>query len=92
LGINNLDLVHRGIVEYRADVGSGMIEHEVVDMFVAHAPRDLPMDLNPQEVAAVAWVSIPDLRKNIAANPDRFTPWLRIYLTDHSDRIFDTGV
>ncbi|MEE4347483.1 MAG: isopentenyl-diphosphate delta-isomerase, partial [Paracoccaceae bacterium] len=29
-----------------------------------------------------------DLQAEVARWPDRFTPWMKIYLADHSDRIF----
>ena len=34
------------------------------------------------------WIDRADLAEEIAARPERFTPWLRIYLADHADRIF----
>lgn len=89
LGITGLSLHPRGVIEYRAEVGGGMIEHEVVDLFTAQTTRDLPMQLNPSEVADTAWVPIAELHDQVAADPDRFTPWLRIYLAEHADRIFD---
>lgn len=92
LGISGLNLVHRGIIEYRADVGGDMIEHEVVDLFTAQANRDLTMTLNPDEVAEIAWVTIADLHLQVAADPDQFTPWLSIYLAEHAERIFDAPV
>lgn len=30
---------------------------------------------------------IEQLSQEVRANPNQFTPWLRIYLTDHSDQI-----
>jgi isopentenyl-diphosphate delta-isomerase len=33
-------------------------------------------------------VSIADLHQQVAADPSRFTPWLRIYLAEHAGRIF----
>jgi len=90
MGISGLDLVHRGVIEYLSDVGGDMIEHEVVDLFTAQASRDLPMALNPDEVSEVAWVPIAELHQQVAADPSRFTPWLRIYLAEHAGRIFDT--
>jgi len=42
LGITGLYPSFRDQVEYRADVGGGMIEHEVVDIFLAQA------DLEPR--------------------------------------------
>jgi len=81
-------LEHRDQIEYRADVFMGLIEHEVVDIFVAdldHTPNVAP---NPEEVMEVAWVSLEELTEQIAARPDRFTPWVKIYVDKHSEQIF----
>ena len=83
LGITGLTLQHRGQVEYRADVGNGLIEHEVVEVFVAEATPDMPLAPNPDEVMNTRWITPEALAKEIAATPERFTPWLRIYLRDH---------
>jgi len=88
LGITGLYPAFAGRVEYRADVGSGLIEHELVDIFVAEATSDLHIQPNPSEVQAVRWVDLYDLSAEVLRSPDQFTPWLRIYLTDHMDRIF----
>ena len=87
LGITGLTLDQRETLEYRAPVGGGMIEHEVVEVFVANAP-DVTWDLNPDEVEAVRWVHTDALTSDIARNPDQFTAWLRIYMTEHKERIF----
>ncbi|KGK78607.1 isopentenyl-diphosphate Delta-isomerase [Thalassobacter stenotrophicus] len=87
LGITGLTLDQRETLEYRAPVGGGMIEHEVVEVFVANAP-DVTWDLNPDEVEAVRWVHTDALTDDIARNPDQFTAWLRIYMTEHKERIF----
>ena len=92
LGITGLYPAYRDQVEYRAEVGGGLIEHELVDIFVAMAPEDLKIDLNPAEVMAVKWVDLYDLAAQVARRPFEFTPWLRIYLADHKDRIFGTLV
>ena len=91
LGITDVTPVFADQVEYRADVGGGLTEHELVDIFVAEAGPDLAMDLNPDEVAEVRWVDLVDLADEVKHDPDRFTPWVRIYITDHVDRIFGTG-
>ncbi len=88
LGITGLALRSAGHVTYRAEVGSGLIEHEEVDIFVAEATVSLPLDLNPDEVCETRWVNLADLTAETRANPTRFTPWLRIYLADHHDSIF----
>ena len=90
LGITGLYPAFAGRVEYRADVGQGLTEHELVDIFVAEAPADLRVQPNPSEVQAVRWVDLYDLSAEVLRTPDQFTPWLRIYLTDHMDSIFGT--
>ncbi len=91
LGIKGLKLQHRGQVEYRADVGNGLIEHEVVEVFLATASTGLPLTPNPDEVMATQWVSHRKLNQMIDETPDKFTPWLRIYLARHADLIFGEG-
>ena len=88
LGITGLSPTLREQVEYRAEVGNGLIEHELVDIFVASAPDDLVVEPNPDEVMAVRWVDLTDLVAEAERGPQEFTPWLRIYLADHKDRIF----
>lgn len=87
LGIAGLDLTPVGQVEYCAAVPPDLIEHELVDVFVAEAAPDLPFALNADEVRAVRWVALDALDAEIAATPEVFTPWLRIYLTEHRDQI-----
>ncbi|WP_458791990.1 isopentenyl-diphosphate delta-isomerase [Yoonia sp. MH D7] len=87
LGITDLQCTHRGQLEYRADVGGGMYEHEVVDAYLAKAPDLLKIDPNPDEVQAVRWISPDALNVEIALSPEIFTPWLRIYMRDHADTI-----
>ena len=69
MGITGLSLQPRGQIEYRADVGGGMIEHEVVDLFCANAPSDLSMRLNPDEVAQASWISLGDLQADVCQEP-----------------------
>ncbi|MFK7755022.1 MAG: isopentenyl-diphosphate Delta-isomerase [Sedimentitalea sp.] len=88
LGITGLSMAHRGRVEYRADVGGGLIEHEVVDIYLARADDDLNFTPNPDEVSEAVWIDLDDLAKEAIRNPERFTPWLRIYLDNHHGTIF----
>lgn len=88
LGITGLTPEHRGQVEYRADVGGGMVEHEVVDIFVAGAGDALSATANPDEVMETRWMGLEDLAEDVRTAPERYTPWLRIYLRDHRDDIF----
>jgi isopentenyl-diphosphate delta-isomerase len=92
LGITGLFPAFADRVEYRADVGGGLIEHELVDIFVAEAGANLTLALNPDEVAATRWVDLYDLSAEVLRTPDKFTPWLRIYLAEHMARIFGSVV
>ena len=91
LGITGLVLHPAGHIVYRADVGGGLVEHEEVDIFLAEASLDLAMVLNPDEVSDTRWVGLAELTAQARHWPDRFTPWLRIYLEQHQDSIFGTA-
>lgn len=88
LGITGVASQHCGQVEYRADVGGGLIEHEVVEVFLAQASLDLKLDPNPDEVMATRWIDHDQLIDEVSQKPDSFTPWLQVYLAKHSDMIF----
>lgn len=88
LGITGLALQRVGGVEYRAEVGNGLVEHEVVDVFLGEASSQLPLAPNPDEVCDTRWVDLLTLTEETRLWPERFTPWLRIYLADHQDSIF----
>ena len=88
LGIQGLYPNYKGQVEYRADVGGGLIEHEVVEVFVAKTTESLRLSPNPDEVMATRWVAFDDLTAEVKATPDKFTPWLSIYLQKHAHLIF----
>jgi isopentenyl-diphosphate Delta-isomerase len=92
LGITGVSPAYRDQVEYRAEVGGGLTEHELVDIFVAEVPDGLRVVPNPDEVMAVKWVDLHDLAAQVARRPFEYTPWLRIYLADHKDRIFGAPV
>ncbi|UWQ21974.1 isopentenyl-diphosphate delta-isomerase [Jannaschia sp. W003] len=83
LGIEGLEMRPRPGVEYRAPVGDGLVEHEVVEVFVAEAPPGLEPRPAPAEVAATEWIAPDALRARIEAAPERFAPWLRIYMAEH---------
>ncbi|SDY39721.1 isopentenyl-diphosphate delta-isomerase [Jannaschia faecimaris] len=88
LGVTGVPLTQRESIEYRADVGQGLIEHEVAEVFVGQADGALTVDPAPDEVQATRWAPLPELMREIEANPDLFTPWIRIYLREHHARIF----
>ena len=88
LGLHDLRPDFVGQVEYRADVGGGMVEHELVDVFRAEIDSRTPLFPDPAEVMDSAWIGVADLMAALDRDPGRFTPWLRIYLSDHYQTIF----
>lgn len=91
LGID-VPLTMTGVSEYRADVGNGLVEHEVVHMFRGTARRDRLVPVpDPAEVAETRWARACDLRAEIAATPEHFTPWFRIYVERWPDFRFGTA-
>ena len=89
LGITGVPLTFRHQVEYRADVGGGMTEHELVDIFAGSVPQDIEINADPAEVSDTDWSELPDLVDAAERSPDKFTPWLCIYLKKHSQSIFE---
>ena len=91
MGLTGMPLLRSGQIEYRADVGNGLIEHELVEVFVARIDARPDVRPDPAEAAATRWISFADLTRDMAARPGDFTPWLHIYLNQHRDRIFGSS-
>ena len=61
---------------YRADVGNGLVEHELDHVFLGR--YDGPFAADPNEVAAVRWIKPDELSRALDNEPLLFTPWLVI--------------
>ena len=73
-------------VEYRADVGQGLTEHEHVTFYFGQAKRNiLVIDPNPAEVMETHWATHQDVAAGIAAAPENYAPWFRIYMERFPD-------
>ena len=89
LGLKDTLPVYRGTIEYQADVGGDLIEHEVVDLFVIHVEQKPNLDLNQDEVMDVRWIDYHALQAEVSRSPEKFTPWVRIYIKEHASKIFN---
>lgn len=69
-----------GAFRYRADVGNGLVEHEIDHVFIGHYNAEV-VHPDPQEVADYRWVTIEELLISIAQQPMLYTPWLQQALT-----------
>ena len=92
LGVTGVPLEHRHHLEYRADVGGGLVEHEVGEVYLGRVHNDISVVPNPDEVMDYKWMDYHDLMALVARHPSRFTPWVRIYLSEHSDVIFGAAL
>lgn len=96
---STLDAAHRRLVEelgfdcplefafsfiYRADVGDSLIEHEFDHVFIGRC--DVNAEPHPDEIAAVEWVDVGEMLRDVGARPERYSPWFRIALDEMKKR------
>ncbi|MCP4383451.1 MAG: isopentenyl-diphosphate Delta-isomerase [Hyphomicrobiales bacterium] len=72
-------------VHYRAPVSNGLIENEFVH--VAGGRFDGTPRPNPSEVAAWRWDKPEAIRRDVAADPERYSVWFRKYLDEFGREI-----
>lgn len=69
------DLSFLGTFYYKAEVGNGMIEHEMDHVFATfHNPKHI--QLNPEEASAFEWINIDDLQELLIKDTHKYTAWL----------------
>ncbi|MFW5833532.1 MAG: isopentenyl-diphosphate Delta-isomerase [Pseudomonadota bacterium] len=72
-----------GTFDYAAAVGNGLVENEAVHLFRAEVDRRTlvprPAD---DEVMDLRWMTTAELQADIARQPQRYTPWLGLYLEE----------
>jgi isopentenyl-diphosphate delta-isomerase len=61
---------------YQAPYGSVGSEHELCYVYAGFPRGDLQVD--PAEIAAHRWLRPTTLTAEIAADPDRFSPWMKL--------------
>jgi isopentenyl-diphosphate delta-isomerase len=66
---------------YCTSLHNGMTENEIVYVYFGLAPTDFAP--NPDEVAATGWMTLPELKDDIAQHPRRYAYWLTHYLKIH---------
>lgn len=76
MGLSGVKLQDKGWFHYNAHFENGLSENEIDHVLVATVAQDHAFSPNPDEVAETRWVSLPALKAEMTANPERFTPWL----------------
>ncbi|MCG2793058.1 MAG: isopentenyl-diphosphate Delta-isomerase [Weeksellaceae bacterium] len=70
---------------YKADVGDGLWEHELDYVFTGDFSGSF--NLNSDEVSEIRYISIEDLQKEIAENPNDFTEWFKIIWAEYRNKL-----
>jgi isopentenyl-diphosphate delta-isomerase len=85
----NCELSPLGTLIYRAEVGGGLVEHELVHLFAGVYRGAVHPDA--QEAEDYAWRPLGEVQREAAAQPHRFTAWFRRYLDEprHLETIED---
>ncbi len=65
---------------YKAPMENGLIEHEYDHVFTGVISSETRITPNKNEVMNHRFISIPELQKEIAAAPEKFTAWLMLAL------------
>lgn len=88
----NLDVLPQpvGVVDYRADVGNDLIEHERAHIFVAQVNPDVVnVAPNATEVAATRWADRASLEQELRAEPEKFSQWFQQYMSRQDEILRD---
>lgn len=74
-GLTPVDVLHYTT----PPLDTGLIENEMLHLLAGLAtPKDIAFD--PSEVNAVRWISPSELEKAVAASPDQYSYWFKLYL------------
>ncbi len=76
-------LEYLGHLVYHTAFENGLCEHEYDHLFLAQ--HDGPFQPDPEEVAAVRWVTPAGLRAELASHPERFTFWFRAIMAGQAE-------
>jgi isopentenyl-diphosphate delta-isomerase len=77
LGVGPVALTEMGVYVYQArDPVTGRVEHEYDHVLRGDLSPDVPLRLDPTEVAAVRWVTRDELDAGLARRPGDHAPWL----------------
>ena len=77
LGVVGVALTPAGVYTYRAeDPATGRVEHEYDHVLLGDLPAGVVPLPDPDEVADLRWVSLPELLAGLSADPGDYAPWL----------------
>ncbi len=78
LGLTEVSFTEVGIYQYYADdPATGRVEHEYDHVLLGDLPAGAHPLPDPDEVADLRWVAVPELLAEIKDDPRPYAPWLR---------------
>jgi isopentenyl-diphosphate Delta-isomerase len=69
---------------YRAEVGPTLVEHEFDHVFIGRS--DVEAQPDPAEIAAVRWIDVPEVVRDVAERPERYSLWFAVALAEMKAR------
>ena len=69
---------------YKAELENDLTEHELDHVLIGRY-NELPVP-NPDEVSECKFISLEDLKADLAENPENYTVWLKIILDNHFEQ------
>jgi len=75
---------------YRAQVGTDLIEDELVHIFVGRYNGEVNPD--PLEVDSISWVTYDFLSSDIQSDPQNYTYWFKHYMSAFGRKLFDVPI
>lgn len=77
IGIGGVALTEVGVYSYYAeDPATGRVEYEYDHVLLGDVPATRTVLADADEVAAVRWVPLPELRAELTSDPRAYAPWL----------------
>lgn len=74
---------------YKAKLGEQLYEHELDRVFVGYYEGE--MNINPEEVKAVKWISMVDLIEDMKEHPENYTAWFKIIFDKYLEKLEYAG-
>ena len=70
---------------YKAPFDNGLTEHELDHVMMGYYDQD--PDINRAEVASFKWMSLHDVKEDIAKHPELYTEWFKIIFKEYDQRL-----
>ena len=70
--------------EYRAELNRNLVEHELDHVLIGFCNSF--DQINPKEVSEMKFLSVDEIQRDIAENPNKYSAWFNIIMKEHWDK------